>query len=196
MMALGNPARIYTAFARRALALALSLFAVSSLACAQTLPKYGEWVLSKGTLATKDFKLVLGSPSSEALALLGEPPSSEPWPFHYSFQYAGFLSLDYSDSNGKLTGVRFYFEKGMEGEGEVPEIPMDLVTAEVFGIRVDDASTFADIEKRAKDRGVLVVGKEAGEKIGLSDGIYIAWFYCEKDQGGDLHSMEYFKLPD
>ena len=63
----------------------------------------------------------------------------------------------------------------------------------MFGLVVDDASTWAGIEKLARERGVKIVAATPGEELGLSDGKYEAWFYCEKDQGGDLHSVEYFK---
>ncbi|MBP7096782.1 MAG: hypothetical protein KBC36_11920 [Spirochaetia bacterium] len=185
--------RIGTSPARRVLALVFALLSAGSLACAQTAPAKGSWKLEGGRLSTAGFTLAFGSTSAEAEALLGKPAYIEPWPFSFSWQYAGFLSLDFDDGTSRLSGVRLYLEKGIEGKGVSTKIPLELAKVEVFGLVVDDASTWAGIEKLARERGVKIVAATPGEELGLSDGKYEAWFYCEKDQGGDLHSVEYFK---
>lgn len=156
-------------------------------------PAKGAWTLAGGTISTAGFALSFGATSADAEALLGKPAYIEPWPFHFSWQYAGFLSLDFDDGTERLSGVRLYLEKGIEGKAEATKVPIDLAEVAVFGLVVDDASTWAEIETRARELGVMLIESIPGEKLGLGDGTYEAWFYCEKDQGGDLHSMEYFK---
>jgi len=181
---------------RRAIAFVFALLATTLGACAQGAPAKGLWTLSDGKASTDGFAIAFGSTSAEAEAKLGKPAYIEPWPFSFSWQYAGFLSLDFDEGTNLLSGIRLYLEKSIAGKGVATKVPIDLLKVEVLGVVVDDSSTWAGIEKLARERGIKIVASTPGEEIGLSDGKLEAWFYCEKDEGGDLHSIEYFKLPD
>ncbi|MBN1243775.1 MAG: hypothetical protein JXA15_13825 [Spirochaetales bacterium] len=181
---------------RHFIALVIALLTMSMVASTQGAPAKGLWVLSGGKMMTAGVEIAFGSTSAQAESLFGKPAFIEPWPFSFSWQYAGFLSLDFDDGTKRLSGVRLYLEKSIAGKGVATKIPIDLLKVEVLGVVVEDTSVWDDIIEQASECGINIIDSTPGEELGLSDGTYEAWFYCEKDQGGDLHSIEYFKLPD